>query len=215
MTSFLVKYLVFWLACCVLGLVIAIKDVRPVWRDELAFLTVPWKLALFIPAIVFVTFAGRYTNDETWDTVCGGSMSLLTVLTSGWAVGTAYKVFSGERPASHLVVAVVVALFSSSWFYDGYLLLRDGAYTQRWFGNLRLSPIIYACAGTLLNLEVRGKGLGFGPTRAEWPRPASTQSSWLLALASIPLVLIAAYILVAYVGWSRTPTGAQQNTRRP
>jgi hypothetical protein len=28
--------------------------VRPDWRAELAFLAVPWKLAVFLPAIVFV-----------------------------------------------------------------------------------------------------------------------------------------------------------------
>jgi hypothetical protein len=32
---------------------------------------VPWKLRLFVPALLFVTFAGRFTNDETWDVVTG------------------------------------------------------------------------------------------------------------------------------------------------
>ena len=189
------------LAFCLLAAVLALKDVRPSWADELAFLTVPWKLALFAPAIVFVTCAGRYTDDETWDMVSGGGMAALTFLTAGWSIGTLAKVVMGERPLSHAVVALALGLFASSWFYDGYLLLRDGAYTHRWLGNLMLSPIIYVSAGVLLNLEVRGRGLGFAFTRPTWPRPESTLSSWWLALAAVPLVLIAAYVLVAFVGW--------------
>lgn len=201
MTDFLVKYVVGWLAFCLLATVLAFKDVRPNWSDEIAFLTVPWKVALFVPAILFVTFAGRFTDDETWDVISGGGMSLFTFLTAGWAVGTLYKVARGERPLSHAVVAVAIALFASSWFYDGYLLLRDGAYTRRWFGNLRLSPIIYACAGLLLNLEVRGRGLGFAFTRGDWPRPMGAQISAWLAVAAVPLVLVAAYVLVGFVRW--------------
>lgn len=202
MSDFLVRYVVGWVSFCGLALVLAVKDLRPNWSDELAFLLVPWKLALFLPAIVFVTFAGRFTNDETWDVVTGAGMSLLTFFTAGWAVGTTYKVLVGDRPVSHLVIALAVALFSASWFYDGWLLLRDGAYTHRWKGNLVLSPIIYGCAGLVLNLEVRARGFGFAFTRADWPRPASTQASWLLAAVALPLVLVAAYVLVAFVGWS-------------
>ena len=142
MDDFLVKYFVAWVACSALGVALFVKDIRLSWRDEARFLLVPWKVALFGPAVVFVTFAGRYTDDETWDVTCGGGMAVLTVLTSGWSVGTVVKGCRGERPPSHLVVALIVALFSSSWFYDGYLLWRDGAYTHRWLGNLTLSPVI-------------------------------------------------------------------------
>lgn len=197
MTDFLVKYVVAWLAFCAFALVLAIRHVRLDWSAELAFLTVPWKLAVFVPAIVFVTFAGHWTDDETWDVVTGFGMSALTFLTAGWSVGTLYKVARRERPLSHAFVAIAVMLFASSWFYDGWLLLRDGAYTRRWLGNLRLSPIIYVSAGLLLNLEVGG----FGFTRTDWPKPSSKQISAKMVLAAVPLVLIAAYVLVAYVGW--------------
>jgi hypothetical protein len=115
MSAFLVRYLVGWVACCVLGLALFLEEVHPRWRDEARFLLVPWKLALFLPGIGFVTLAGRYTDDETWDVRCGGGMALLTFLTSGWSVGTLVKALRGERSASELVVALVVALFSSSW----------------------------------------------------------------------------------------------------
>jgi hypothetical protein len=151
--------------------------------------------------VAFVTFAGAFTNDETWDRISGGGMSLLTVLTAWWSVGAAVQVLRGQRRASHLVVAVVLTLFSASWFYDGYLLLRDGAYTHRWLGNLLLSPIIYVCAGLVQNLELRDGRLAFAFSRADWPRPASARASWSMAAAALPLVLVAAYVLVAFVGW--------------
>jgi hypothetical protein len=202
MDDFLVKYFVAWVACSALGVALFVKDIRLSWRDEARFLLVPWKVALFGPAVVFVTFAGRYTDDETWDVTCGGGMAVLTVLTSGWSVGTVVKGCRGERPPSHLVVALIVALFSSSWFYDGYLLWRDGAYTHRWLGNLTLSPVIYACAGVVMNLEATSRGVGFAFLRRDWPRSPLARVSPGLAAAVLPLVLVAAYVLVAFVGWS-------------
>jgi hypothetical protein len=161
-------------------------------------------VAVFAPAILFVTFAGHFTDDETWDLVTGAGMSILTVGTAWWSVGTAARVVRRKRPVRELVVAVAVMLFASSWFYDGYLLLRDGAYTPRWLGNLMLSPTVYICAGLLANLELDEKRrLAFAFTRSDWPRPLPTSQrvGWPLVLASLPLVAIAAYFLVAFVGW--------------
>ena len=201
MTSFQVRYLVGWLAFCLLGLALAVKDVRFSLAAMRGLLGAPWKVALFVPGVLFVTFAGPFTNDETWDVVTRGGMSLLTVLTSWWAVGAAVQVLRGERHPSHLVVALAVTLFSASWFYDGYLLLRDHAYTHRWLGNLILSPIIYVCAGLVLNLEVRHGKLALAFTRIDWPRPLPSEGSWQLLLAVVPLVGVAAYVLVGFVRW--------------
>ena len=130
-------------------------------------------------------------------------MSLLTFLTAPWCLGMAYQVLAGRRPLRYLFVAAGLLLFSSSWFYDGYLLLRDGSYTTRWWSNLMLSPIIYVVAGLLWNLEARGRfwfRLGF--FRSDWPaRPVDTRFLPLL-LVSIPLVLIAVFVLVAFVRWN-------------
>ena len=60
-----------------------------------------------------------------------------------------------------------------------------------------LSPIIYVCAGLLLNLEPRG----FAFTRADWPSPSTAQIAPWMVVAAVPLVLVAAYVLVAFVGW--------------
>jgi hypothetical protein len=166
---------------------------------------------VFVPAFLFVTFAGRFTDDETWDLVTGSGMSILTFLTAPWAIGLIYQVLVGKRPWRYLLVAAALLLFSSSWFYDGYLFWRDGAYTPRWASNLMLSPIIYIAAGFLWNLEAeshvgyrltfRKPGFRFSFTRPDWPsRPADTRWAPLI-LVSIPLILIAAFVLVAFVGW--------------
>ena len=200
-----------WGAFCLAAVTIVAADRKHLmaeWRDYSGFLCVPWKLYLFVPALCFVTFAGRYTNDETWDVVTGCGMSLLTFLTAPWSVGLFYQMTIGRRPLRYLVVAAALLLFSSSWFYDAYLLWRDGAYTLRWWSNLMLSPIIYVAAGLLWNLEAvaevgfdEGRGMRLAFLREDWPkRPADTGFA-ALAPVALPLVLVAVYVLVGFVRW--------------
>lgn len=204
LSDFLVRYFVTWVAFLVLAALVAFRTVRLNWRAELAFLTVRWKLMVFVPAILFTTFAGRFTDDETWDVVCGGGMALLTFLTSGWVVGTLYKVARRERPLAHALVAIALLFFSTAWFYDGYLLWRDGAYTVRWLGNLKLSPFAYLSAGVLLNVEAREGAMwpSFAFTRADWPRPLNQRVSLAMVALGVPLVAIAIVVLVGFVRWS-------------
>ena len=203
MTSSLWGYVAAWGTFCVVAVIIAARSVRMNWHDTLAFIRVPWKVALFTPAIAFVTFAGRFTDDETWDVVSGGGMAIFTALTAWWAIGTLVRVHRRLAPPREVVVALAVWFFSSSWFYDGYLLLRDGAYTSRWVGNLMLSPVTYLCAGLVANLESRNGFLGFAFTRKEWPRPLEGKSrvTWSMVLAAVPLLFIATWFLVGVVGW--------------
>jgi hypothetical protein len=210
-SPFFVKYIAIWVAFCCLAVAILIWDRKPLmpeWREYGRFLTVPWKLWLFVPALLFVTFAGRFTNDETWDVVTGSGMAILTFLTAPWAVGLIYQVLVGRRPWRYLIVALALLLFSSSWFYDAYLLWRDGAYTGRWLGNLMLSPWIYVAAGLLWNLEAKpsvsfhdDSGFRLSFVREDWPiRPVDTRFRPIM-FVSIPFILIAAFVLVEFVGW--------------
>lgn len=205
MSPSLQVYVVCWLSFCCLAVATAIVDRRTLsaeWREYARFLCVPWKLAMFAPALVFVTFAGRFTNDETWDVVCGGGMSVLTFLTAPWAVGTVYKAIRRERGPGFLVVAAALWLFSSSWFYDGYIYLRDGAYTTRWFGNLLLSPFIYLCAGLLWNLEARSRWLAaLSFLRPDWPAPPQDRRFGPIVLMGLPFAVAGFVVLVAFVEW--------------
>jgi hypothetical protein len=205
MSPFLAKYIVLWVFFCLLAAAILARDrksLRAEWRDYFRFLCVPWKLVVFVPALVFVTFAGRFTDDETWDVVTGSGMSVLTFITAPWSVGLFYQALMGGRAPRYVIVSVALCLFSSSWFYDGYLFWRDGSYTPRWLGNLLLSPIIYLAAGLLWNLEAKaGGGFRFSFTTPDWPKPPVNTSFRPLLLISIPLILIAAFVLVAFVRW--------------
>jgi hypothetical protein len=210
-SPFFAKYIAVWASFCLVAVVILVWDrkrVVPELREYLRFLSVPWKLCLFVPALLFVTFAGRFTNDETWDVVTGSGMAILTFLTAPWVVGLIYQVLVSRRPLRYLIVALALLLFSSSWFYDGYLLWRDGVYTRRWAGNLMLSPFIYVAAGLLWNLEAKesqdfreGWNFRFSFVREDWPsRPEDTRFGPLV-FVSIPFILMAVFILVAFVGW--------------
>lgn len=211
-SPFVAKYIACWTSFCLIALIILLKDWRrllPEWRTYLGFLSVPWKLWLFLPALLFVSFAGLFTDDETWDVVTGSGMAILTFVTAPWSIGLGYQVLIGRRPWRYSIVAIALLLFSSSWFYDAYLLWRDGAYSVRWIGNLMLSPIIYVAAGLLWNLEAKERG-GFGDrstyrlsfVRPDWPSRPQDLRFGPVARVSIPLIVIAAFVLVAFVGWT-------------
>jgi hypothetical protein len=202
---FFTRYIISWMAFCAFAAVILVLDrkrLRPEWAEYLRFLWIPWKLGLFVPAFVCVSFAGRFTDDETWDVVTGSGMAILTYVTAPWSTGLFYQVLLGRRPWRYLIAGGALLLFSSSWFYDGYLLWRDGTYTARWSDNLILSPIIYLAAGLLWNLEAKGRfGFRFSFARPDWPSPSKDTRFLPVALVSIPLILVAAFVLVAFVGW--------------
>jgi len=211
-SPFFIKYIVAWTSFCLAALVVLFRDRKrllPEWRAYLDFLCVPWKLWLFLPALLFVSFAGWWTDDETWDLVTGSGMAILTFLTAPWSVGVGYQALVGRRPLRYVVVAMALLLFSSSWFYDEYLLWRDGDYSGRWIGNLMLSPIIYLAAGLLWNLEPKARGADGNRStyrlsfiRPDWPAPPEDLRFGPVFAASIPFIAIAAFVLVAFVGWS-------------
>lgn len=205
MTALVAGYSLLWGSYCLLAGVILVQDRKtllPEWRNYFRFLSVTWKLAIFAPAFLFVSLAGRFTDDETWDFVTGSGMSILTFLTAPWAIGLFYQVFTGRRPRRYLIIGSALCLLSSSWFYDAYLLWRDGVYTQRWWRNLIASSVIYVVAGLLWNLEAdSGSRYSLSFLRRDWPKPPANISFRPLILIAIPLILAAAYVLLASVQW--------------
>lgn len=202
----LLWYAAGWVIFCLAAIAIVVNErarLRDEFRGYWEYLTMRWKIVTFVPAFLFVTFAGRFTDDETWDVISGGGMAALTFLTAPWCLGLTYQVLVGRRQLRYLIVAAALLLFSSSWFYDGYLLLRDGAYTTRWWSNLMLSPVVYLAAGLLWNLEARGRfGIRLGFLRHDWPVRPVDQRFLPLLLISIPLILIVGFVLVAFVQWT-------------
>jgi len=198
-------YVVAWSICSMAALAASLssRTIRGELRAYGRYLLVPWKLAVFAPAAVFVTFAGQFAYDDTWDFVAGGGMSLLTYLTAPWAVGVFFRCGKGWRPRWHELVALVACLFSASWFYDGWLLFRDGYYPETWLPNLGISPALYLLAGALWNLEVDADGKPtFGFMRPNWPVASGVpQMRPMLFLMAVPPILLAAVILIFSVRW--------------
>jgi hypothetical protein len=197
-------YMAAWLFAC--GFAIGIVSKNPAGyvfnRPYLSLIMQPWKVALFIPAFAFVTFAGQFSFDDTWDVVSGAGMSLLTFSTAPWAVGTIFKASQRSASRQKLTVAIIAMMFSSSWFYDGWLVIRDGHYPSTWLPNLLLSPILYLAAGLLWNLEVDEHGkASFSFFRSNWPEVSPHRASMMLLAKAAPFVAVAAFILLFSVRW--------------
>jgi hypothetical protein len=71
-----------------------------------------------------------------------------------------------------------------------------------------LSPIIYVAAGLLWNLEPRPapgfheeSGFRLSFTRKDWPQRSADNRFGPIMYVSIPFILIAALLLVEFVGW--------------
>lgn len=204
MSLFFHLYMTAWLFAC--GFAIGVASKNPTRYGlscaYLSFIMQPWKLCLFIPAFAFVTFAGQFSFDDTWDVISGAGMSVLTFATAPWAVGTLFRASQGCASRQKLAVAVIVMMFSSSWFYDGWLVIRDGNYPSTWLPNLLLSPILYLAAGLLWNLEVNEHGkASFSFFRSNWPETSPHRLSARLFVTTVPFIALAAFILLFSVRW--------------
>ncbi len=196
-------YVAGWMSACVVALAVALWQRNSLsllrsryWR----FLARPWKLVTFLVAVTGITLMAPYSGDPTWDHVNAPLMSVLTFTTSPWAVGTMCRFAKGWGRASHAYLGLCLMLLSASWSYDGYILLRDGAYPPSWNWNLMVSSWLYLSAGLLWNLdwqEERGIHLAF--VRKRWPVPATTPVfrrllPWALVLI-VPVAIAFLYFL--------------------
>ncbi len=171
------SYIALWGAACLIAGVLYVRNwsafapSRPVyWR----FLLTPWKLTTFAVAATGLTLIAPYTRDPTWDYVDASFMAVLTFCTAPWAVGAMYKVRKRELPLAQGFVALCVALFSASWSYDLYLLIRDGYYPVTWWANLFASSLLYLCAGLFWSLDWKPEtGLTLAFMERDWPAPAA------------------------------------------
>ncbi len=68
-------------------------------------------------------------------------------------------------------LALCVWLFSASWVYDTWLLIRDGRFpVTMWWPNLMASSSLYVMAGLFWNLDWRpARGTVFSFMEPDWP----------------------------------------------
>ncbi len=192
-----------WGAACLLatGLLLRYRGgielfQRRYWR----FLLQRWKLISFLVAAFLLTLLAPLSNDPTWDRLDAAVMSVLTYATAPWAVGTLYRAVHGRAPWPHAYAAACLGLFSASWFYDLYILFRDGTYPVYWLANLFLSGLLYVCAGLLWNLQWSpARGVGFQFAQLHWPEPDTETRFARIAWHALPFMIVAVAVIVPFL----------------
>ena len=199
MTLALSVYMSGYILSCVIAAVVAVRDRQTISLFSVGyreFMAEPWKLSSFAVAAIGMTWIAPYTSDPTWDYFDAATMSLLTFASAPWAIGTLYLFLRGRARASHAYVAICCWMFSASWCYDLYILLRDGQYPMTWLPNIFAASVLYVAAGMMWNLEWRpNRGVILAFMEGEWPQ-AAAQASFirLLGYAAPFMILVAASV---------------------
>lgn len=164
------------------------------------FLLTPWKLTTFAIAALSMTVMAPYTGDPTWDYVDASFMSILTFLTAPWAVGTLYLAIRRKAKPLHVYIAVCIWMFSVSWLYDVYILVKDGYYPPTWLPNIVLSSILYFCAGMMWNLQKKeGRGVVFGFMERGWPDASHELRFRQIAWFALPFMVLVTLMIAPFL----------------
>lgn len=174
-------YMAGWLLALAAAVVLAVRHrqrvslLAPAYRSSLL---VRWRLVTFAIATVTLIVVAPYTGDPTWDYWDASFMAVLTYATAPWTVGCFFRAIRrGRRDPVELYVAACTWMFSTSWSYDLYYLLRDGAYPPGWSANIAASAILYGSAGLFWSLDWRpGRGATFNFLEPVWPAAGAAGS---------------------------------------
>lgn len=199
----LTLYVVLWGTACLLAALLAIHRRRSLELFQARygrFLLQRWKVFTFILAATGLILIAPYTGDPTWDYVDATFMSVLTFLTAPWVVGTLYLALHRKRSCVHAYVAICLWLFSSSWSYDLYLLLREGYYPLTWLPNLFASSVLYLSAGLLWNLDWREeRGVLFAFMHHGRPERVCTNVFPKIAMYAVLFMILAAGCIAPFL----------------
>ena len=127
-------------------------------------------------------------------------MSILTFATAPWAVGTLYLAIHRKATLVQIYVAICIWMFSASWSYDLYLVLRDGLYPITWLPNIFASSVLYVSAGLLWNLEWKeGRGVIFGFMEPDWPNPAHDLGFRKVFWFALPFMILVTLMIAPFL----------------
>lgn len=192
-----------WGAACIAALVLMLRmsQVLELFRREYWLgLFQRWKVVSFLVAATGLVIVAPYTGDTTWDYVDAAFMSILTYATAPWAIATLYLTFRRRRSFRHAYIAVCVWMFSASWSYDLYLVVRDGEYPMTWSANLLASSVLYLTAGLLWSLEdVKNRGVVFNFMEPGWPSIEKTGSFSRIALYALPFMILVIVMIIPFL----------------
>ena len=203
MTPLLTAYLIGYGLACTAASFLMFRErkklilFQPEYRR---FLQSRWKLVTFSIAASAMTIMAPYTGDPTWDYADAAFMSILTFLTAPWAVGTLFLALRRHAPATHIYIAVCVWMFSVSWAYDVYILLKHGYYPPTWLPNIVLSSILYFAAGCLWNLQRKdGHGVVFGFVEPGWPDARYELGFRRIVWFAVPIMILVTMLIAPFL----------------
>jgi len=203
LTPLLTAYMAGYILACLAAIVLMFRErktlvlFQPAYRR---FLLTNWKLVTFATAAISMTVMAPHTGDPTWDYVDASFMSVFTFLTAPWAVGTLYLTFRGQSAPVHVYVMICVWMFSVSWSYDVYILLKEGYYPPTWMPNIVLSSVLYVAAGLLWNLQwKKGRGVMFGFMEPGWPDARYELGFRRIVWFALPLMILVALIIAPFL----------------
>ena len=93
----------------------------------------------------------------------------------------------------------LVWMFSASWSYDPYLVIRDGYYPSTWFSNIFASSALYILAGLLWNLDWReGRGVIFSFMLDAWPSSSTHVNFQKVLLFAVPIMAFVTFLILFF-----------------
>ena len=203
MTPLFSAYLAGYSLACVAAIFLMFRERNKLIlfrRNYRRFLQSSWKLGTFAIAALAMTIMAPYTGDPTWDYVDASFMSILTFLTAPWAVGTLFLALRRQATPVHVYIAVCVWMFSVSWAYDVYILLKHGYYPPTWLPNIVLSSIIYFAAGLMWNLQRKnGRGVVFGFMEPGWPDPRHELGFRRIVWFAVPIMILVTMMIAPFL----------------
>lgn len=203
MSVFFVIYMFFWGLACLVAFVLMFRFRSQLELFQKAYwngLFQTWKLISFLTALLGIVFIAPYTGDPTWDYYDAAFMSFLTYTTAPWVISTLYRTMFTKRLYINAYVAICLWMFSASWSYDLYLLLRDGVYPYTWYVNISASSILYLLAGLMWNLEyIKGRGIIFGFMDPHWPSLTEAKNSTKIIWYVLPFMILVTAIMTSFL----------------
>ena len=196
-------YLASWSLACIIAIFLLFKlryelDLfqKTYWNG----LFQSWKLITFLIATAGLTLIAPYSGDWSWDSVDAIFMSVFTYTSAPWVLGTLFLAIKRKRNFATAYIAICLWMFSASWSYDLYILIRDGSYPMTWFANIFASSSLYLAAGFFWNLEyIKDRGVVFGFMEPNWPKISSERSFKKVALYAFLFMLIPTVIIVPFL----------------
>jgi hypothetical protein len=203
MTQGYIAYLAAWGLACLLaiGLMLHRRQALELFqRSYWLGLFQGWKLIMFLLAASALVIMAPYTIDPTWDYADAAFMSVLTYTTAPWTVATCYLVIRRQRPLVHAYIAVCIWMFTASWSYDLYILLRDGHYPATWLPNIFLSSIMYLAGGLFWSLEyIAGRGVIFGFMDKAWPVLVKPGKFTHIIWYTVPFIVLVTALVIPFL----------------